>query len=239
MSAESLEYQRTAIRPVDCLKASKELLGDQYWLFLGIAVVGILIASAVPFGILMGPMMCGIYYCYFRRMRGESVEFGMLFKGFDYFVESLLATLMLVGLTLVLTLPLCGLLFGGIMALAAAAGPQGHGGGEPPLFALFGMMGIFYVAILLVSLIAMVFFAFAYPLILDRGMKAWPAVCTSCRAAWANFGGMLGLMCLLMLISVVASLCCYVPALLFMPFYMGALAVAYRKVFPETSGPAA
>lgn len=237
MSGESFEYQRTAIRPVDCLMASKDVLGDKYWLFLGITVVGILIASAVPFGILMGPMMCGIYYCYFRRMRGESVEFGMLFKGFDYFVESLLATLILLGVTLVLTLPLGGLFFAGFMGLAAASNHQGHGG-EPPMLALIGMTGVFYVAMLVVTVIAMVFFSFAYPLILDRGMKAWPAVCTSSRAAWANFGGMLGLMCLLMLISVVATMCCYVPALLFMPFYMGSLALAYRKVFPETPAPA-
>lgn len=233
MSAEPIEYQRTAIRPVDCLMASKDLLGDKYWLFFGITVVGVLIASAVPLGILMGPMMCGIYYCYFRRMRGESVEFGMLFRGFDYFLESLLATLILLGVSLVLTLPLSCLFVAGFMGLAAASDHGGHPG-EPPILAMFGMMGVFYIAMLVVSVVAMVFFAFAYPLIVERGLKAWPAVCTSCRAAWANFGGMLGLMCLLMLISVVASLCCYAPALLFMPFYMGTLALAYRKVFPET-----
>ena len=97
MNAGSVEFQRVPIRPFDCLSGSKQLMGEQYWLFLGISVIGILIASFVPLGILMGPMMCGIYYCYFRRMRGEAVEFGMLFKGFDYFVESLIATLILVG----------------------------------------------------------------------------------------------------------------------------------------------
>lgn len=56
---------------------------------------------------------------------------------------------------------------------------------------------------------------------------------TSFRAAWANLGGMLGLMGLLFLISLVASACCYLPALFVMPFNLGALALAYRKVFPE------
>ena len=60
MNAESVEFQRTPIRPFDCLIASKQLMGEQYWLFLGIGVVGILIGSFVPLGILLGPMMCGI-----------------------------------------------------------------------------------------------------------------------------------------------------------------------------------
>jgi hypothetical protein len=236
MNAEPVEFQRTQIHPVECLKASKDLLGDQYWLFLGITIVGLLVASAAPLGILMGPMMCGMYLCYFRRMRGESVDFGMLFKGFDYFMESLLATLILVGVSMVLMVPVFCLMFGGFMGLAAMAD---HGrNSEPPMLALFGIMGLFFVVSMVLSLVVTVLFAFTYPLILDRGLKAWPAVCTSCRAAWANFGGMLGLVCLLFVISFLGSLCCYIPALLFMPFYIGTLAIVYRQVFPETPGPA-
>ncbi len=235
MSDESVEFQRTSIRPVDLLVASKELMGEKYWLFLGISVVGVLIASFVPLGILMGPMMCGIYYCYFRRMRGQDIEFGMLFKGFDYFVESLLATLILVGAMMVVTLPVYCLLFAGFVGFAAEA--DRGGGDEEAAMALFGSMGIFYLLILLLSLIVGVLFAFVYPLIVDRGLKAVPALRTSVRAAWANFGGMLGLICLLFLISMVASACCYVPMFFVLPFSLGALALAYRKVFPEDSKP--
>ena len=49
-----------------------------------------LIGGAVPV-VLIGPMMCGLYLCLFAKMRGEPVEFGMLFKGFDYFVQGLVA----------------------------------------------------------------------------------------------------------------------------------------------------
>ncbi len=237
MSAESVEFQRTPIRPVDCLKASKELLGDRYWLFLGIGLVGILIGSFVPMGILLGPMMCGIYYCYFRRMRGEAIEFGMLFKGFDYFVESLVATLILMGATMVVMLPMYCLFFAGFMSFGADM--ERGGGDEEAAMAMFGLMGVFYLLVMLLSLIVGVFFAFVYPLIVDRGLKAVPALRTSIRATWANFGGMLGLVCLLYLISIVASACCYVPVFFVLPFNLGALALAYRKVFPENSKPAA
>jgi len=235
MSDKSVEFQRTPIRPVDCLIASKELMGDRYWLFLGIGVVGVLIGSIVPLGILLGPMMCGIYYCYFRRMRGETVEFEMLFKGFDYFVESLLATLILMGAMMVVMLPMYCVLFAGLMSSAVDT----DGGGADGAAVFFGLMGVFYLLVLLLSLIVGVFFAFVYPLIVDRGLKAVPALRTSVRATWANFGGMLGLVCLVFLISMVATACCYVPTFFVLPFNLGALALAYRKVFPEESGPAA
>lgn len=236
MNGKPVEFQQTPIGPIDCLKASKELMGDQYWLFLGISVVGMLIACAVPLGILMGPMMCGIYYCYFRRMRGETVEFGMLFKGFDYFVQSLLATLILVGVMLVVLLPMYCLFFVGFMKTASHV-DRGRGD-EAALMSMFGMMGVVYLIVLLLSVVVWVFAAFAYPLIVDRDLKAVPALATSCRAAWANLGGMLGLVGLLFVISLAASACCYVPVFFFMPFALGAMAVAYRKVFPDQSKPA-
>src|ERR1700686_3169618 len=90
MSQNALDFERGVIRPVECLKGGWELIKDQYWLFLGIVFVGIFIGSAVPI-VLIGPMMVGIYLCFFRRMRGEQVEFGDLFKGFEFFVQGLIA----------------------------------------------------------------------------------------------------------------------------------------------------
>lgn len=236
MSAPSVPFQRIPIRPLDCLAASKDLLAGHYWLFFAICLVGMLIASAAPMAILMGPMMCGLYYCYLRRLRGESLEFAMLFKGFDCFVESLVATLILVAIMLVVMVPLCVLLVVGIIALAPAGG--GRGGDDAAMLAMFGMIGVFYALLLLLSVVIGLFFTFAYPLIIDRGLTAVPALKLSCRAAWANFGGLVGLMCLILLISLAATLCCYVPALFVLPLTMGALAVAYRKVFPDEPQPA-
>ena len=55
-----------AVQPVECIKAGWELIKSQYWLFVGMTVVGIIIGSVVPLGILMGPMMCGIYLALFK-----------------------------------------------------------------------------------------------------------------------------------------------------------------------------
>src|SRR5688500_19482438 len=81
-----------AVQPMVCLRAGYDLIRDQYWLFVGMCFVAILIGSAVPLGILMGPMMCGLYVAIFQKHRGKQVEFGILFKGFDYLAESIIAT---------------------------------------------------------------------------------------------------------------------------------------------------
>src|ERR1700716_4068150 len=88
-----IQFRTGVIKPTECVKEAWALVKDQYWLFLGIIFVGVLIGSAVPI-VLLGPMMVGIYLCLFRRMRGEPVEFGNLFKGFDYFAQGLIAALL-------------------------------------------------------------------------------------------------------------------------------------------------
>src|SRR5687767_4935573 len=87
-------FRRGVVQPMVCLKSGWALIKDQYWLFVGMSFVGILLGSLVPFGIMLGPMMCGIYLSLFQLRRSQRVEFGNLFKGFDYFGESIIATLL-------------------------------------------------------------------------------------------------------------------------------------------------
>ncbi len=94
----SREFRRIAARPIERLTEAKDMLGDQYWLFVGICLVGIIIGSVVPMGIILGPMMCGIYLCFRYRMNGIQVRFETLFKGFDVFMNALLANLILIGI---------------------------------------------------------------------------------------------------------------------------------------------
>lgn len=59
--------------------------------FLGCFVAN-LVASSFPL-ILYGPVMCGIMFATLKALRGQVPEFGDLFRGFDRFVDSLLAGL--------------------------------------------------------------------------------------------------------------------------------------------------
>ncbi len=180
-------YQQVHVAPARLLQQSVSLMGDEYWMFLGITFVGMVIGSVVPL-VIYGPMACGIYMCYLQRMRGKKANFETLFQGFDYFVESLIATLLVALATIVLIAP-CVLLF--IVAIVGAA-VAGQNAGPAAL----AVVAIFVPILILVSLVVSSLFLFVYPLIVDKQFTAVPAITTSCRAVWANLGGILLLMLL-------------------------------------------
>src|SRR2546423_6154602 len=93
MNADLSEFRRGVIAPVECIKEGWALIKDEYWLFFGISLIGLLIGKA-GWIILLGPMMAGIFFFLFQRQRGQPVEIGLLFKGFDYFVPSLIVALL-------------------------------------------------------------------------------------------------------------------------------------------------
>src|SRR5207253_9354086 len=105
MSAQLPDLNRRAVKPMERLRGGWDLVKDQYWLFLGMAFVAVFIGSALPMGILMGPMMCGLYMALFSRQRGERVTFDILFKGFDFFADSIIATLIHVVPLMVILIP--------------------------------------------------------------------------------------------------------------------------------------
>ena len=69
-------------------------------------------------------------------------------------------------------------------------------------------------------------------LVKESGVEA---VKLSARAAWANLGNVIRLVCLDVLATLAAALMCYLPLLLVIPVSMFAKALLYRRVFP---GPA-
>ncbi len=222
-------YRRGAVQPIECYKAGFALIKDRYWLFVGITTAGVLIGSLVPMGIIMGPMMCGLYLVYFERMRGRNIEFSLLFKGFDYFVNSLIATLLLMVPMLLVMVPFFAAFFAGMFSILP------HGGGNPPdratITAVIGGLCLLVLALTLVATLIGVLFSFSYPLIVDRRLSGVDAVKMSAKAALANVWGLLGLALLNALLGLVGALFCYVGAFLVMPVSFGALAMAYQQVF--------
>lgn len=228
MTTPEIPYNRKAVDPVECIKAGWELVKPQYWLFVGMTFVAFFIGSAVPFGILMGPLMCGLYLTCFARRRGEPVEFGLLFKGFDFFVPSLVATL-LHALPIVAILIPTYVLFYASMVLALVA--QGD---NPNPLALLGVLGTFsliMVAVVILIIFVSVGFTFAYPLIVDRRLRGLDAVKLSFKAAMANFWRLLAMGLLTGLMAMVGMAFCYVGMYLVFPISYGAIASAYERVF--------
>lgn len=195
-------------------------------------VVAMLLASFVPLGIIMGPMMCGMYLIFFRHMRGQPVDFNMLFKGFDRFVESLIATLIQLGTIFLIMLPFIPLFFW--IAMSFGQSVHSSPGNSPSLQTVLAMaakMSLITMALTVVVTLVSMLFSFTYPLIIDRNLRGVEAVRMSFKAAWANIWGLVGLLGINMLLGLVGMLFCYVGVFFVLPLTFAALATAYRQVF--------
>lgn len=225
-----IPFKRNVVEPVECIKTGWEIIKDRYWLFVGICAVGVLIAGAVPFYILMGPMMCGINLVFFKKRRGQPVEFGDLFKGFDYFGPSLVATLLYVVPIIAVVVPAYLLFYVG-MILSVAAQSASDEPNPAAAMGVFIMFMIFILVMVVLILLISVGFTFSYALIVERKLQGFDAVKLSFRAAMANFWRLLGMMILTGLLGLGGMLLCYVGLFLVFPISYAAIDVAYEQVF--------
>lgn len=233
-----IPFRRNAVEPMECIKGGLELIKNNYWLFLGMTIVAILIGSAVPLGILLGPMMCGLYLAFFKTRRGEPIEFGTLFKGFDYFGQSVVAALLHTIPIIAVVVPAYLFFYISMFVSMAAAGASGSNG-EPnpaPFFIVMLMFGLFWIAVMLVLVFITIGFTFAYPLIVDRKLQGFDAVKLSFKAAFANFWRLLGMVLLTGLLNILGLLACYVGMFFVMPIGYAAIAKAYEQVFGISDG---
>lgn len=217
------EFQTGVIKPVEIYKESWELIKDQYWLIFAVTLVGMLIGSAVPI-FLIGPMMCGIYLCIFQKIEGRPVSFETLFKGFDYFIPSLIvAVVIMIPIFLLLItvyIPMIGM---------AIAGPRMSESEMIPV--LIGTFIFeFVVAVIMVCFHTLLMFAF--PLIVDRKLSGWQAMKVSAKAVWNNLAGVAGLFGVGFLVGIVGYMALCVGFYLVLPLIFTSNAVAFRKIFP-------
>lgn len=231
MTATAPEISRGVVAPVECLKEGWASIKDQYWLIFGIVFVGLLVGNAIPI-FLWGPMMCGVYLCLLRKLRGQPVDFGMLFKGFDYFSQSLIPA----ALQFLPGLVMFALYFMILLVYITTAAPRGYVS-QAEASAYFTTIMLMYlgfiIAFLVVAWGVLIFLLFPYALIVDRGLSGWDSVKTSARAGLANFPGILALLLLSLLLMFVGVLACYVGAFLTWPIALTSWTVAYRRIFGD------
>lgn len=218
----SIEVRRVDVRTFELLRRGFDLMGDQYWLMVLIVLVGVIVGSAVPLNLLLGPMLVGIFLCFAQLERWRKTEFGALFRGFDHFLDSFIVTLILMAIALAITAILITLVFGAIFVSIAAELP------EEVIFLLV-------IASILVALpffmLAYLPFVFAYQLVADRRLGGVQAVRLSLEGVRANLWGVLVFVVACGVISLLATMMCYLPAFLFMPIQFAASFLLYRDIF--------
>lgn len=230
MSAEP-RPRRVAIGPVDCFRRGWGLIQEDYALLVGISIVAILLIVLGPLGILAGPMVCGLMRCYMVLERGETLTFSTLWKGFDHFLPTLVALLLQVGIAFLILVP-----FYGLFLLAAYGASEADDGAAVVLTLVSILLLLVFTAVCVALEVALVF---TYNLIAEHRVGGWRAIRISAAAAARNPWGLTGLVLLNGLVSLLASLACFLPLFLFVPLSYAAIFQAYRKVFPLQGDPVA
>lgn len=239
----NFDFNRGAVRPIQCLSDGYELLKGNYGSFLGILIVAFLlmiVSACIPLSPLVPPLICGVYICLFSMMRREPFNTSTLFQGFNFFGQSFLASLAVTIPMFCLTM-LMQVGMSGFGAFVEKIEPEKNPPLEEVLPILFGFLGFITGMLLLIvaaSIILGIIMTFVYPLIVDRKLSAFQAIKLSFRAVLGNFFGVVGLTLLGQLIIFAGVMFFYVGALFVAPVIFAAWAVAYSRVFyPEVNRP--
>ncbi len=222
-----MEFKTGVIRPVECFKEGWELIKDQYWLFFGITLVGMLLGGLIPI-IGIGVMFCGIYYCLLQKANGLPVSFDGLFKGFNYLLPSLIATLAIIIPSFVLMFFMYGSMFALLFSFTDGRGRISDSAG----IALFTTIMIEGVVMGLVLGCLHALIMFTYPLIVGRNLSGVEAFKLSARAVWKNLNGVIGLILVEFLLGLLGYLVCGIGVYFTLPLMFAGVFVAYCKVFP-------
>ena len=170
---------------------------------LVLASIFVVVISSVTVGILAGPMLAGLVLLTLELMAGREPgpEAGMVFKGFDYFINSFLFVVV------------WGL---GIFIVSIIIGVIPVIGQLASLFAVYA---------------AQAFLMFGLFLIVDRQMEFWPASMESINTVKTNFWPFFGVSAVAGIIGSIGIVAFGIGVVFTIPIQGCILAVAYRDVF--------
>ena len=245
-----INFNRGVVRPIQVFNDAGELLRGYYGNFLIVVFVGMLLiglGSMIPLAPLTAPLMCGIYLCLFNRIRGQSFEVGTLFKGFEHFGPSFIASLfyslpmMIVSVisSIVIQISMGGISYY-IDSLKLDKNPKPTPEEVFPVLigalgSFFGVLSIVIIATMIISIALRLIIIFAYPLIVEHKMDGIAAVKLSCRAMLGNIFGIAAMMIFEIFLVFAGIMFFYVGVFFVLPFIHAAWFCAYRRVFAPMS----
>ncbi|HTA95609.1 MAG TPA: glycerophosphoryl diester phosphodiesterase membrane domain-containing protein [Verrucomicrobiae bacterium] len=188
--------------------------------------------------LVMAPLFGGIYYIFIQRVRGRPATAGDVFIGFQKAFGQLFLGQLVVGFFV----GLCMIPFN--VAYAAKVGPiteqMQHAAAAdiqnlvPQMWpAIFGTLPIFLICMVPVTYLS-VNWMFTLPLIIDKGMKFWPAMMASWKKAHQHWWLLLGLLVVIGLLNLAGVCACCVGLLFAAPIGIAATMYAYETIFGES-----
>lgn len=228
---QNIEFTVGQFKATECFREGWEFIKPHYWMFFAMTLVGMLISGMIPFGIALGALNCGLYYVLFQLRDGKPPEFGDLFKGIQYFVPSLIATMIMIIPIVIFTIIMWVSMFGILFSSTDRRGNID----ESAIFAMYGVMFVEGLVMAVVLSCIHAFIIFTYPLIVEYNLSGIEAFKVSSRAAWANLGGVISLILCQFGLAFVGYLLCGFGLYLTLPIMWAGVFVAYQKVFPRPS----
>jgi hypothetical protein len=198
-----------------------------------LVVVAIIGASgSIPGGFLLtGILQAGLYWFFLKWIRGSKPELGDVFAGFQRQPGQLILAGLVMGIVPMIVIFIVGLPFW-IPFFAGVIGSASTGTDPGNVLAHLGWLGCLGMGIgCLVALALYVLWMFAYPLIIDKGLKFWPAMELSRKVVMKSFFGYLWLNILCGLVAMLGVLACIVGVIFVAPVCAGAIAYAYEDRF--------
>ena len=196
--------QKTDVHIGKWIEAGFNLYKNNFTTLVLAALIA-LVLSTVSIGILTGPMIAGLIIITLQLLRKTEPrpEAGAVFKGFGYFLNSFLFTIIwgmaiLIGSLVVGWFPIIGQLLSLFLVYAAQA------------FLMFGLY-----------------------LIVDRQMDFWPASQLSIQTVKTNFWPVFGLAAIASIIGSVGALAFGIGVVLTIPIQICILTVAYHEIFDD------
>lgn len=216
----------------------------------GIWIVILLIYFGVNFALSLIPLVGGLAYLLLspvltagvlygadRQARGETLEIGHLFRGFQD--QGRMGPLVLLGLISLAGYVLMGLVAVGFMVGGIATSGMALENLEQNITPemIEGLFGVGFMVLMLVELtlwaVMLMAMFYAIPLVMLGRQDAWPAVQDSIAACWINMGPLL----VFGLVSLVLAFIAIIPFglgfLILWPVMLCAMYASYREVFPE------
>ena len=196
--------QKTDVHIGKWIEAGFNLYKNNFTTLVLAALIA-LVLSTVSIGILTGPMIAGLIIITLQLLRKTEPrpEAGAVFKGFGYFLNSFLFTIIwgmaiLIGSLVVGWFPIIGQSLSLFLVYAAQA------------FLMFGLY-----------------------LIVDRQMDFWPASQLSIQTVKANFWPFFGLAAIASIIGSIGALAFGIGVVLTIPIQICILTVAYHEIFDD------
>ena len=219
-----------------CLSRAWELFKANAGIMIGATVLVYLVlmaANGIPYlntvlGLLLnGPLIGGLWFFYVKKTRNQDATIGDAFSGFGPKFWQL-----------VLTQLIPGLITGAFIILLAAIavptiilGNRGNGGG--PSTMMWITLGVLIPLALVVMTYLNVCWMFALPLVIDKGLKFWPALELSRRVVNKHWWMTFFLVVVSGVLGIVGFICCCVGLLITGPVAFAMFNYHYQRVFGD------